>query len=181
MSLVEAKAAARLKCQRERLINVIRGAAAVLMSDISWADPLLLLAALAEVETDFGRYNVPKYEAAFDLGGRFGNRNLWSMHGAMAACSWSSFQIMHPVCVELGFDPHRSPYELADDEVAIHFVLAYVQRRMLAKGVRTLQAWADAWNSGSWTDSFVPGDYIQRFLTAYDCVQEKYGLFAVNQ
>lgn len=166
----------KLRMVRDRLRRIIQGAALVLAPEVSFANPLLLLGSLAEVESEFGKYNVPKHEASFDLGGRYANRTLWAMHGSMAACSWSSFQLMFPVAVEMGFNPARPPWELSDDEVAIHFVVAYIQRRILRPGASSVEEFADAYNSGSFKDRFVPTDYVDRFRAAYASVEIRRGL-----
>lgn len=132
-----------------------------------WGDPARLLGAIATVESAFGKYNVPKHERAFDFGGRLFNRELWLKWGSIQACSFSSWQIMFPVAVELGFDKNRHPCELSDDSIAIHWVIEYLKKRVFDRGAKTIREVADAYNSGSFKDSIVPFEYIGKVIQAY--------------
>lgn len=156
------------------LREIIVSHAPMLQPKVSWADAASLLAAIAEVESSFGLYNLPKHEKIFDYGGKYFNRDLWEDWGAWAACSYSSFQIMFPVACELGF--RGSPEDLWNDDVAILWVLELIDRRILSKGAKTIEQFGDAYNSGSFTDSIVPMDYISKFVKAYNEVSSKYGL-----
>lgn len=149
--------------------------------NVPWADPVLLIASIAEVESKFGFYNVPNYEKAFDLGGPYAKDGLWFRWGSWAACSYSSFQIMYPVAVELGFNGERSPLELWDDDVAFHFVLEYIKKRILGKGASSIDEFADAYNSGSFKDKNIPQEYIRDFKLAYENVNSKYQLLPVRE
>lgn len=150
------------------LVRIITAHAGLLQPMIDWADARALLAAMAEVESTFGEDAVPRHERSFDFGGRWARTDLLRRWGSWAACSYSSFQIMHPVAVELGFDSERPPAELHEDEVAIIYVNEYIVRRILRPGARTVRDFADAYNSGSHRDSFVPIQYVERFEKAYD-------------
>lgn len=143
--------------------------------EIGWADPVCLLASLAEIESAFGLLAIPKHEKAYDWGGTYFNRALWSKWGSWAACSYSSFQIMFPAAVELGFS--GSPMDLWDDEIAIHWVIDFIQKRILDKGASTLEQFADAYNSGSCKDAFVPTEYITRFVASYGGIAAKRKLY----
>ncbi len=156
------------------LVDLIKTHGDILTKKAPWLDGRACLAAIAEVETAFGQYNVPKYEKAFDLGGKYGNRRLWTKFGAMAACSWSSWQIMYIVCVELGY-PGR-PIDLQDDSVAIHWVMDYLDKRILQAGCSSVVELFDAWNTGSFKDANVPDKYVQECLHAYATVKERRGL-----
>jgi hypothetical protein len=158
-----------------KLRKIIQTAAPVL--GVSFADPLRVLGALAEVESSFALCNRPRHERAFDFGGRYANEELCKRWGAWAACSYSSFQIMFPVAVELGFDPKRSPVDLWDDEIAIHFVVEYIRKRILARGITKIENLASVYNTGMPCDLHaVRPIYVDRFLKAYDAVEIKYGL-----
>jgi hypothetical protein len=151
----------------QRLPVLIRNQAELLKHRIDWADPERLLLALVDVESASGRFAIPRHEASFDYGGRWYNKDLARRWGAWAACSYSSFQIMYPVAVELGFDPERSPGDLNDDDIAVHWAIAYINRRILDKGAKTIKDFADAYNSGSHRDAFVPTAYCDKFAKAY--------------
>lgn len=132
-----------------------------------WMDGEICLKALATVESSYGIYNIPRHEKAYDLGGIYSKsyKPLLIKYGAMAACSWSSFQIMYPVAYELGFQ--GDPIELQNDELAIMWVMEYIRKRILDKGCSRLQDFADAYNSGTFRDKLIPEDYITKFMKAY--------------
>lgn len=140
----------------------------LLTKKASWLDGVAALGALAEIESSFGEFNIPKYERAYDVTGKYFNRELWLKWGAWAACSYSSWQIMYPVTVELGFS--GTPIQLMDDEIAVLWVLEYIDKRILARGCNNLKHFADAYNSGSFRDANIPETYINRFLGAYSTI-----------
>jgi len=151
-----------------RLPILIRDHAAVLKDQMPWADPERMLLALVDVESARGRFAIPRHEKSFDTGGRWFNKELSRRWGAWSACSYSSFQIMYPVAVELGFDPERSPADLNDDDIAIHWAIEYIRRRILGRGAKSVRDFADAYNSGSHRDDFVPVAYCDKFVKAYN-------------
>jgi hypothetical protein len=151
-----------------KLEKVIEAGAKMLQPMMPWADAAKLLKAIAMVESSFGLIAVPKHEKAYDWGGTYFRKDLWFKHGSLVAMSYSSFQIMYGVAVELGFDENRHPCELNDDEVAIYFVVDLIRKRILARGAQTLQQVADAYNSGSFKDGIIPSIYIAKFMDAYE-------------
>lgn len=160
--------------KQEKLRELILASGPALSKKMNFADGILILAALAEVESSFGIYAIPRHEKIFDIGGVYCNKDLWKQWGAWAACSYSSWQIMYPVSVELGF-PGR-PQDLMEDETAIHWVMEYIDKRILAKGCSNLWQFADAYNSGSFRDKVVPTTYIEKFNQAYHSVSKKWDL-----
>ena len=96
-------------------------------------------------------------------------RELWKRWGDSAACSYSSFQILYVVAIELGFG--GSPIDLWYDEEACPLVVKFLNHRVIEKNPRNLQDIADAYNSGTHRDRHIPHDYIRKFLTAYNEVQ----------
>lgn len=146
----------------------------VLEERMKFASGVRVLAAIAEVESSFGHFSLPRHEKSFDVGGPYFKKDLWTAWGSWAACSYSSFQIMFPVAVELGY--RGSPTTLWDDEVAIHWVIEYIRKRILDRGCDNLHDFADAYNSGSFRDAFVPQSYIAKFLSSYADVLERRGL-----
>lgn len=160
--------------REETLKRIILAHAPSIQPRIPWANAVALLGALAENESSFGANAIPKYEKQFDYGGRFYARELCKKWGAWAACSYGSFQIMYPVAVELGFDPNRSPAELWDDEVGIHWVIEYINRRIIDRGAASLRDFAAAYNGGNpkaWNNQVA--EYAQRFDLAYAGVIKK--------
>lgn len=146
-----------MKTETERLRSAIVTGAAMIQPYIKWADPLALIAALAEVESDFGVANRPRYERQYDQGGFLYNRSKEQQEriiqwGAWAACSYSSFQIMYSTACELGYDRApwtRSPGDLFNDETAVIFVVEYIKRRILDRGAKSIKEFAIAYNGGN--------------------------------
>jgi hypothetical protein len=164
------------------LVQIIQIAAGLLQPKIPFADALSLLGALAEVESSFGEFAVPKYEKAYDWGGPYFSveqRERWKRWGAWAACSYSSFQIMYPTACELGFT--GTPIELCKDNVAIDWVMKLIERRIIDRGATTIMQVADAYNSGSFRDAMYPNEYIKKFSDAYATVVSRRGLRTVIQ
>lgn len=133
-------------------------------------DPVLLLGTIAEIESGFGQYALPKYEKLYDFGEKYSDHAKWLKWGAWAACSYSSFQIMYPTACEFGFDSapwNRNPMDLWDDEIAVLFVVDLLNTRILGRGARNLFQIADAYNSGSFQDDVYPMEYINKFKVIY--------------
>jgi len=140
--------------------------------------PERLLWAIAFIESAGGALNVPKHEPAYAPGGFYYKRKteggarvrtLWNRWGDWAACSYSSFQILFVVAVELGF--LGSPIDLWHDEEAIVWVVNLLNERIIEKKPESLEQIADAYNSGSFRDRHVPHEYIAKFIRAYDEVK----------
>lgn len=159
------------------LIEIIKSQGPVLTKKAPWIDGVAALAALAEIESRFGERNVPKYEAGYDWRGKYASSALLSKFGAMAACSWSSWQLMYPVAVELGCT--LRPHDLQNDEVAILWVMEYIDKRIIQKGCTSMIQFFDAYNSGSFRDSIVPGEYIDKGLKSYATVVARRNLGGV--
>lgn len=137
-----------------------------------------LLGAIAENESSFGSFRVAKHEAAFDQGGKYFDRELWTLWGSNAACSYSSFQMMFSIAVrEYGLSKEVAPWEFNIDQVALPYVMKYIKRK-IASGADTVDKILDAYNSGSYLD--VQTDhvkqYIQRGLQNYLTVRTMRGL-----
>lgn len=137
-----------------------------------------LLGAIAENESSFGKNRVSKHENVFDLGGKYGDSELWARYGSSAACSYSSFQIMYPIAVrEYGLSMEVRPELLNEDHVAILYVVKYIKRKFLA-GATTVAALLDAYNSGTHKDvqSDAVKGYISKGIKAYANVRLTRGL-----
>lgn len=147
-------------------LNEICETHGVLLTKLApWMDGELCLKALATVESSYGLNNIPRYEKAYDRGGTYYNAALSMKYGAWAACSYSSWQIMFPTAVELGFS--GSPEDLNCDAIAIYWVMQYIEKRILNKGCTRLQDLFDAYNSGTFRDTNVPQQYIAKCTDAY--------------
>lgn len=113
----------------------------------------------------------PRFEAAYAPGGYYYEtseqvRAAYTEYGRDAACSYSNFQILYIAAMELGYI--GPPRALDKDSFALPFVIKYINRRCLARGADTPEEVADAYNSGSYTDSHKPQAYMQRFRLYYD-------------
>lgn len=132
----------------------------------------LLLWAISGNESTFGRRReFVKHEAGYLPDGRYYRRSptlrqAYMKYGVLASSSFGSFQIMHATACELGFNAH--PIELQDDEVCAHYAIKLIRERIIKSGATTLRDVLDAYNSGSWKDTVVPGKYIEDGLHFYE-------------
>lgn len=171
-----------LEERRSLLLRLILAYGETLRKEITFANPFLLLATIAECESTFGLRNRPRYERAFDEGGFYFNETnaqKWNyfMHGSLVAHSFSSFQILFVSAVEAGFSPGRSPLELSLDEVAIFYVVRFIRNRLLNKGPLTIRTFGVGYNGGS-PSSTNPNAlaYGQKFELAYAGVAKLRGV-----
>lgn len=112
---------------------------------------------------------VPRYEKAYAPEGAYFNdavEKLYKKWGVFASCSYSNFQILFVVAVELGYE--GPPLALDHDSVALPYVVRYIYRRCVHTGAKTVEEIADAYNSGTHLDDNVPAAYIKRFRQYYD-------------
>jgi hypothetical protein len=132
-------------------------------------DPTRFLAALSMCESNGGLYRVPKYENSYGPGGSYYSKELYSKWGAWSCCSYSSFQIMYPTALELGYLGNPVELHLKDD-VALTYVKKYFERRVFPKTIRpiTIGDAADAYNSGTFLDANVPAKYVANFYMFYN-------------
>ena len=140
-----------------------------------------LLRALAQVETSGARNNWPRLEVAYMPQGQkytVQGRLLtgtgtawnavvagrWTQWGLASAASWGIYQLLYHTAADRGYD--GAPWELMAPEMSEIWVrrhLAYLQQR----GAKTLEEFADAYNSGSHRDRIVPSTYIAKVVAAY--------------
>lgn len=158
--------------QGELRTTIIHHAALLQPKVEPWGNAQALLMALASVESDFGAWNVPRAEPSYMPGGRYyrsddSQKQAYREWGALACCSYSSFQIMHPTARELGFAIDRCPLDLWFDDIAIYFVIEYIRKRILERGANSVEAFGDAYNSGNHRDQNIPVGYIEKFKAAY--------------
>ena len=130
-------------------------------------DPARLLWALAGVESTYGRdREFARLEPSYQPRGVMyvrspGVRALWSRYGALAACSWGSWQMMTSTARDLGHT--GAPWELTADQVLAPLVVRYLVR----KAPERLDQVFDCYNSGSYRDRIIPEAYIRSGLAAY--------------
>jgi len=134
-------------------------------------DPEAVLWAVYHCERYDKHNRVPRFEKAFAPGGFYykSDPNVRLLHarwGDYAACSFSNFQILFVTACELGFD--GPPLALDHDSVALPWVVKYLNVRGFDKGVKSVEAIADAYNSGTHLDDDVPQRYVRKFVRMYD-------------
>ena len=130
-------------------------------------DPVKILCAILHNESSYGVFNVPRFEKAYGPGGKYYNHTQYTLWGAWACCSYSSFQIMYPTARELGFT--GTPGQLWNDEEAIKWAIKLINVRIIRKqGAKTVNQIADGYNSGNCNDSIIPEVYIAKFVLAYN-------------
>lgn len=173
MSALEVLLAAR-EDRRARLVDLVHDRAGELAPLPGGMVPEALLGAIAWRESKLGLVAGSRVEPSYLHRERFGGGGLYRAHvpdlvrvyGDSAASSWSSFQIMFPTAWELGF--RGAPWTLDDDAVAVGWAMEYVRVRALRKGAVTVEEVADAYNSGSHRDAFVPGTYVAAVANHYE-------------
>ena len=133
-------------------------------------DPEAILWAIYKCERYTKNNRNPRFEVAYAPGGRYYEvehvKQAFDKWGNWAACSYSNFQILFIVALELGYT--GPPLALDKDEVALPLVTKYVNNRILKKGADTVESVADAYNSGTHRDKNVPWKYIRKFRKHYD-------------
>jgi len=123
------------------------------------------LYALSGTESNFGRFDIARYEKSYDRNGVYGGKNALlnkslNDYGALAACSYGPWQIMYATAVNLGFAGH--PLELWAAERCIPYVVRYINRS-IERGAASIDDLLDSYNTGSHTIGRPPKEYIDRF------------------
>jgi len=95
-------------------------------------------------------YPNPRFEPSYAPGGYYHDtsqrvRDAYAEYGRDAACSYSNFQILYIVALELGYA--GPPRALDKDSFALPFVVKYINGRCLERGADTPEEVADAYNS----------------------------------
>jgi hypothetical protein len=131
-----------------------------------------ILLTISGLESTFGQRRLfAKLEAGYAPGGHYYQnsmdvRKLWNTYGAMAACSYGTFQLMFVTARELGF--LGPPIDLQKDEIAAYWSAQLITRRIIkAQGATTLAQVLDGYNSGSSRDANVPEAYINKGVSLY--------------
>jgi len=133
-------------------------------------DPEILLKAIACVESNYGKNTKPLFEKSYYKGGYYYKkskqvRDLVKRFGRAAAKSYSSWQILFVVAWELGF--RGTPEELDNDEIAIIYVIKFLNNRVLKYNPKSIDDIFDGYNSGTYKDDVVPHGYINKAKAAY--------------
>lgn len=88
----------------------------------------------------------------------------WAEWDLASAASYGPWQILYHTAADLGYSD--APWFLSDPRVCRFWAISLVARHV-ARGARTVEELADAWNSGSHRDSFVPTEYVSAVSLAY--------------
>jgi hypothetical protein len=139
-----------------------------------------LLAAITYPETDWGRrYKAALFEQAYYRGGKFYRdhvKTLVAEYESLASCSWGAWQILFVAARETGYQ--GDPWGLVDPATCCAAVVTLLNKRCFNNWVSatdpalvgpasTPAQCFDFWNSGSWRDRFIPGDYVATGLEGY--------------
>lgn len=127
-----------------------------------------ILAAITLPETNWGeRWQAGLFEAAYYRGGKWYNaahvRKAVQQYESLASCSYGPWQLLYISALELGYSGH--PTGLMDPAVSCPFVVKYLNTR--CKNPTRPEDYADAYNSGTNTDRFIPVDYTRIFMEGY--------------
>ena len=135
-------------------------------------NPIILLRAIAHIESSYGIHNYPRFEKSWYVyGGNFKRLiekdlrplDLVFRYGANVACSFSSFQILYWTARDMGF--RDDPIYLMKDTEAIPYVVKYCNWKL--RTAKNIDEFADMYNSGA-IDKYVPKFYIIKFKTKYE-------------
>jgi len=135
-------------------------------------NPVKLLCAILHNESSYGKDCSARFEKAYGPGGRYYRksyfvREKYEKYKDAACCSYGPFQILYITACELGFKDN--PQQLSEAKLSIPYVVEYLNRRILRKpGNETVRQIADAYNSGSFEDLFIPEKYMDDFEEAYN-------------
>lgn len=139
-------------------------------------DPEVLLAAILFCESNMGKNTTPRVEKAYLPGGRYFKADhvqaAYQEYGEAAAASYGPWQVLYITALELGFS--GSPKELEEPAVNLSFAIKVINQRALRRGARTVAQIADAYNSGSHRDRFVPTGYIKKLIRAYNGIAREW-------
>lgn len=122
-----------------------------------------LLWALAGNESSYGRNCAPRHEQAYCTGEYSHVQDvvvLTRQYGHAAHCSFGPWQLL------LVNAAGASPDDLRTARGAAMATAGFLNRRILhGEGAKTIEEIADAYNSGTWRDRYVPEQYVA------DCVR----------
>lgn len=139
-------------------------------------EPEVLLAAIMFCESNMGKNTKPRVEPAYLPGGHYFSaehvQTAYEEYGEAAAASYGPWQVLYITAQELGFA--GDPEELAEPETNLSFAIKYINERAMKRGAHTVGQVADAYNSGSHRDKFVPTGYVRKCVRAYNGVAREW-------
>jgi hypothetical protein len=141
--------------------------------------------AIEQVETNGGENNCPRFERAYmpagmsftiqghivtGTGTAFNAivKERWDKWGLSSAASYGPAQLLYQTAADLGLMAH--PAILWEQPSWHDYYVNLRLDRIIKKGAATIEQVADAWNSGSFSDSIIPAEYIARVKAAYDAL-----------
>ena len=107
-------------------------------------DGVQLLWALSGNESSFGANCTPRYEPAYDVGGRYADADLLARFGRAAACSYGTWQIMFVNC-----PPNYVPSDMNDLDKAAVATILFLNRQLNRFRPSTLELIGAIWNGGN--------------------------------
>jgi hypothetical protein len=142
-------------------------------------DKYIFMCALATKETNFGYFNVMRFEPAYGPNGVLfqGSQMLkesYEEFGAAVACSYGPFQIMYCVARENGYPRHLSPFRLWSGYESGPYVVRYINS-IIEAGGNSIESIAAGYNGGrgvipkpkKW-----PMNYVNAFKFHYDRLKQ---------
>ena len=115
-------------------------------------NPLSLIKAIATLESNYGRFCVPRYEPAYGTSGlyyassalvKMGNAS----YGSLSACSFGPFQILWCVAAELGYPFVCSPLDLWSGMISGPYAILQLEK-LFARGAKTTGELLRCYNGG---------------------------------
>jgi hypothetical protein len=127
-----------------------------------------VLAAICGVETSWGhRMHAGLFEPAYYRGGRYFRAphvmQAVAQFESLASCSFGPWQMLYIAAIEFGFT--GTPCELIEPSTCAPLVVKYLNKRTSHPTKPT--DYADAWNSGTNRDDYIPHGYLDKFTVCY--------------
>lgn len=138
---------------------------------VSGVDSTQLFWALSGVESSFGINCTPRYEAAFDTGGRYDNAvmaPLLTRFGREAACSYGPWQILF-VNAPTGF----LPSDFNDLRHCSIASIAFLNKLLRSYRPKNLAEIGNCWNGGHVYQTLYPvtiQQYVGKLQVAYNTI-----------
>lgn len=103
-----------------------------------------LLWALSGNESSFGANCTPRYEPAYDTGGRYADAALLARFGRAAACSYGPWQVMF-----VNLPSNFTPADMDDLDKAAAATIIFLNRQLNRFSPPTLRSIGAIWNGGN--------------------------------
>lgn len=149
---------------RQQIADVCRAYGPQLTDLPDGVDGAQLLWALAGNESSFGANCTPRYEPAYDAGGRYADAGLLAQFGRAAAMSYGPWQIMFVNCPR-----NYSPADMYDLDKASVATVLFLNRQLNRFRPVTLRYLGAIWNGGNPGAINIPAvaQYAERLAENY--------------